>query len=311
MKRGARTVSVPETTPWISHDFAGGGTDFFDVKLCRTAELSNYPLIQTGADWMDVEEAPNHILEDILRAIPATIAEDDIYPKAGLGGTWQAPSDKKLDRVTADVIVSPVDYGEQSEIDWSLPHFVKAVAEFIDSEAEFTPIPESKTGMFKQGGESGGGGANGEWAIFMPNKASYGDDNYSFAIKHSIYEYSTFTWWGEMFYSGCDLNEETHILFNYDTSFPTSVDPNSTGPELPIGTCNETFAGYTISYWNPAGSFHARVLRKSGWYDADYYPGRDPGPEGGGGILIPFFATFLHSQFNLPFPGDKRRRPNI
>lgn len=311
MKRGARTISAPETTPWISHDFAGGGTDFFKVRLCRHDELANYPLIQTGANWMDVEEAPNHILEDILRGIPVTVAEDDIYPQANLGGTWQAPADLKLDRVTADVIVSPADYGEQSEIDWSLPHFVKAVAEFIGSEAAWTPIPESKTGMFKQGGKSGGGGANGEWAVFMPTKTSYGDQEYSFATRHYIYEYSLFTWWGEQFYSGCDLDEEDHIVHLYDTSFPVSEDPNSTGPECGITTCNETYAGYTIYYWNPTGSSHARVVRKVGWYDTDYYPGRDPIPSGGGGILIPFFADLLHSQFNLPFPGNKRKRPRL
>ena len=304
MEGKSREIVDVKLQPWLGYNFSGGGTYFFKLRICKYIEVANYPLIQIGVSYLDLVAALNFTIAEVLLAAPLTILSGQKVPYANLSGEWTCPEDIKLDRATAPVIVNPQDYTELSVLPWTVPTFFESDLEYIPVGSAFTPIPESKTGMWKDE-------LPGEGAIFMPNKSMYGYGDRTVATMSETFDYTLFSWWGQFVYSGCDLLE-THILLNYDTSFPTSADPNSQAADLfGVQSCNSEVGGYPISEEYLPGTLNINVGFWGGWYDADYYPPREPIPGGGFPEVIVLPLLSLFDAFNVPLPGDKRKRPQI
>jgi len=304
MKSQTRGVIGVKLSPWLGYSFSGGGVYFFKVRICKYIEVANYPLIQVGVTYLDLAELVSFTMAEVLTAVPLVISSGSNIPYDHLGGTWVCPEHIKLDKASAPVIINPNDYVALSVFPWTIPTFFEADLEYIPIGNDYSEIPESIPNMWKE--EIPGNGA-----VFSGNKGQDSNQNYSFAIRNSYYNYTTFTWWGQMLYEGCDLDED-HILLNYDTNYPTATDPNSivTG-SYDILSCHSNYGGYPISYQSYTYSYHALANRYTGWYDTEYYPPRNPIPGGGFPGIILFPSPSLFDMFNIQFPGDKRRRPKF
>lgn len=266
----------PKLSLWIGFLNEVSGKYFFDVRICRYLEVGNYPLIQIGVSRMGVEESLFWIMQLALEAIPALILEDTEFPQSLLGGTWDAPEDMKLDFVSSPVYVDPVTYVALSVIPWTTPTFLSALAVYIPAGDSYTAIPGSETGYDKEV-------LPGDGAIFTPQKAKFSDDYYMFSQRNPTIDQSNFTWWGQMFFNPCDVDDE-HIILTYTSSFPTSTDPFSSEDEVRyIQFCDSPLYGYSLAYmWSGPWYMAYTIRKKAGGWDAEYYPPRDPGEVTGG-----------------------------
>lgn len=302
MNRKTRDIIGVKLQPWLCFSFSGGGRYFFKLRICKYLEVGNYPLIQLGASWIDLVAADIFSIAEVMLAAPPVILSGQKVPYCSLGGEWTCPTDIKFDIASAPTIVDPENYTALSVIPWTIPAYFESDLEYIPAADDFTDIPDSKTGYWKQT-------LPGNGAIFMPNKSEYSLGERTVAIRHLTYEYSSFTWWGQFVYNGCDISSP-HVLLDYDLSHPDSADPNSvyTLDDIDISTCNSEYAGFPITYEYLTGVHHLNV----GFYgapDPEYYPHREDIPTGGG---IPSFIPALFMllpQFSIVLPGSRRGDP--
>jgi hypothetical protein len=254
---------------WMSFWYVDSGVYYFKVKLCKYIEVGGYPLIQLGISKLDLVEGLFFVLQAVLESCPLLIAEGEEFPLNTGAGNWYAPTALKFDKATSPTFVDPSNYTALSVIPWSIPTFFMADLQYIPISDTFSEIPESMANYFKE--ELPGNGA-----IFMPNKSAYGLENYWFATRSSSFNYTSFTWWGQFLYEGCNLPED-HILLNYDTNHPYGADPNSTKTGLyDITSCHSSYEGFPIRYRPLTGVLHAETDRHVSSYDPTYFPPRDP-----------------------------------
>lgn len=286
--------------PWMGFLNVAADRYYFLLRICKYLVVGDYPLIEIGASWIDILPSVFFKIEEILKAAPKLIEEDDNFPLANLTGDWDCPVALKFDKASAPTLVNPTEYTSLSVIPWSVPHFLQSTLEYIPLGDPFTEIPESKTNFTKEV-------LPGNGAIFMPNKDQYYEDDYTFAERFTTFNYSTFSWWGQMFFDGCDIGE-SHVLNNYDTNHPTPTDPNSTGAGVwGVNSCYSEKNGYDIYYDSGSGFYGAKVDRYESSLNPEYYPPRKE-------VSLPIVDSILYpllplSQFgDFYAPGDKRRR---
>lgn len=288
-----RDIANVKLSPWMSFVSYSGGRYYFKVRICKFVELKNYPLIEAGALWINLNEDVHFSIQDVMMSCPATIASGSSFPYQDLTGQWQAPEDLKFDRATAPIIISAGAYVEGGPFGWGVPVFLESSLEYIPSAQAFTEIPESMENMWKQGGSSSGGGAGGEWAAFMPDYDQYVYEERRVATRHPTYNYTQFTWWGQFIYDGCDLSSG-HILLNYDTNFPISIDPNSLAVGLfSINSCHSEIYGVPILPGSGGGVTYIDVGVYISGIECTYFPGRDATPQ-------PFYPSMIHIGSGIP-----------
>lgn len=299
-----RDIIDVKLQPWLGYKFSGGGVYYFVIRVCKYIEVANYPLIQVGVSWLDLIAADAFTIAEVLLTAPALIESGEKVPYAALSGEWTCPTDLKFDKATAPTIVDPSNYVALSVIPWTIPTFFESELEYIPISSDYSEIPESKSGYDKYV-------LPGNGAVFMPEYSEYSLGRRTVAIRDDIYEYSSFTWFGQFIYNGCDI-DSPHVLLDYDLSHPTAADPNSvyTSDNINIDTCNESQNGFPIYEEFYTGAKHLEI-GVYGAPDPEYYPPREPVVEGGG---IPSFMpalSMLLSQFSIVPPGSRRGDPKI
>lgn len=284
---------TPTQDLWISFLSESAGVYTFDLRLCRHLEVENFEKVEQGVEIMGVDDEEWYTFKEGVWNIPQILEDGLQIPKSDMSASWEVPEDLKCDKVFGATLVDPVTYAAEADFPWEVPFFWSARAEFIPVDSVYTEIPASLPDMEKEGGASGGGGASGEWAVFVPEKAQYGLSDYTLDSSDTYWDESWIRWWGLGFFIGCDLNEY-HILSTFTRSFPNNLNPYSDNPSSPsqIYTCQSSWNGFDRYY------FHSGSL--SMWYtkrytapakDIQYYPPRFIPPSRGGlPILLPGVA---------------------
>ena len=268
----------PFVKMWLSFREKIGFTYHLSVKLVRENEIVNLPLVETGADFLDVAAESWYTLKEALQALPGIISQGAQIPYSTLSGLWTAPEPMKADKSHPPPIINPATYAEEDVFSWIHSTFFDADVEYIPTGDPYTDIPGSEEDKSKEEPEEGG-------AIFMPDKDQYSEEEFTISQSDTYWDESAFQWWAQFFFAGCDINEY-HILETYTRSFPAVLTPYSDDPSNPaqIYQCGAR-DGYD-AYYRSVGSFSQWYTKRwIGDIKADYYFPRIV-PVGGSPVLV-------------------------
>lgn len=282
----------PFVKMWLGFDEKVGDTYKFTVRLVRENEIVNFPLIEAGADFLDLAADSSYTLKEALKQLPALISQGVQIPYSSLSGLWTSPEPMKADKSAAPPIINPASYTEFDFLEWIHSTFFESNAEYIPKADAYTEIPASIPDMEKEDDEDGG-------VIFMPEKEEYTEDEWVISQSDNYWDDSFFQWWSQFFFAGCDINEY-HILRTYERSFPIAVRPNSDDPDDPaqIYTCGSQ-GGYD-AYYRSIGNMSQWYTKRwiASGLPAQYYPPRIEPTGGTAGTIV--VGLGLLGLFGLP-----------
>lgn len=280
--------------PWMGYEQKLGSEYIFKIRLCIYIEVANYPLIQIGVSKINLDPALWLSIAEMMRAIPATIALNEEFPKTDGSGSWFAPESMKFDRATSPSYVNPNDYTSLTVIPWTVPTFFESTVYFIPTASSYTPIPSSIPDMIKTP-------LSGDSAVFMPIKTAYTQTKRRVATNQLTFDYTVAYFDYAFVYDGCDLDPD-HIWEIYDIVQPYVSRPYVQYNDIQgIISCNSTIGGYTIKYESGTGIYYCYIEPYGGSMEAEYYPPRNP--KWAGGVIGAIFGSFLgllsSGQFGL------------